>query len=442
VRSSFLAILILFLGSLLFVNHFVNSHLPANTYLAGQNLGLSKTNSILTYLAKYKNPQLKIQVKNRRYRFDYQSLGIVFNLNGTFAELTKETKLSFPANLLNFYRSFYSSRTVLPNLIFTQDYYEKLKTLEFDFSTQPDEIAVNLDQKKLMYENHQNRFVIDPQSLIKEINSRFGKQTVLTPQVHKVFDEQNRLKVEEYNRKLAQVISEPVNLYYENGGSVITKLDKADLQDLLKIDYDQKTQQLSIGISDQFLSQKARELNQELNLKHDLQLDVPHLKQNLVSLIEARFNGLKSGYIYIRLVEKPNTDGLEADKYLEIDLSQQKMYCWQEGRNIGTHRISSGLYYPTPPGRYQILNKALNAYSSIYHVWMPYWMAFSLDPKVNAYLGIHELPYWVDWSGQEIRRPRDFIGAPHTGGCVSLDIGEAQEVYDWAKVGMPVLIFD
>ena len=50
--------------------------------------------------------------------------------------------------------------------------------------------------------------------------------------------------------------------------------------------------------------------------------------------------------------------------------------------------------------------------------------------------------YWIDSNGETIRRPRDFIGSPHTGGCVSLDVGMAKIVYDWADEGMLVLIYD
>ena len=435
-------IFILAVAGILVLSCFTSHRLPPNTYLAGQNYGFWQTNSLLTHLAKQSNPKLKIKVQNRTYQFNYQNLGIVFDLNATYADLTKETKLSLIKRLINFYQAFWSSRTVMPKLIFTQDYYEKLKTLEFDFSAQTDQIMVNSRQKNLVYENYQDRFLIDPQSLNKEIVNNFGKSQVLKPQLHRVFDDQMRLKVEDYNQRLEQAVSDPVNLHYENGQQLNFKLQKPDLQLLLIISYDQLNQQLSIGISESVLKQKAQELGQQLNLGQDLQFDLEHLKQNLTALIMARFNHQESDSVWVRLIEKPNTDGTRADKYIEIDLSQQKMYRWQQGKNIAIHRISSGLYYPTPPGEYQILNKAVNAYSNIYHVWMPYWMAFSLDPKVNAYLGIHELPYWIDYSGQEIRRPRDFIGSPHTGGCVSLDIGEAKIVYEWAKVGTPVFIFD
>jgi len=428
---------------LLFLSHsFVRSHLPANTYLAWKNLGHQETDWLLSWLAIHKNQKLKIQVQTRVYDFDYQTLGIVFDLNKTYSELTKETKLPFPQNLVTFYQAFWSSRTVMPALIFTQDYYEKMRSLQFDFSTQADQVLVDAKKKNLIYQNHQDLFVFDAKSLEKEIASNFGKTTVLKPKIHRVLDDQGKIKIDTYNQQLSQVLKGTVNLYYENGSQTVAEFSESDLQSLLQIDYDQSEEQLSIGVSEPILEQKTRQLSQKLNLGYDLQFDQNHLKQSLISLINSRFNGDDSDYIYVRLIEKPNTNGDEAAQYIEIDLSQQKMYLWEMGQNVAVHRISSGLYYPTPPGRYRILNKANNAYSYIYHVWMPFWMAFSLDKKVNAYLGIHELPYWVDGAGQEIRRPRDFIGSPHTGGCVSLDVGEAKQVYDWAEIGTPVLIFD
>lgn len=439
----YLGLFVIFLIVLfIYFNAVFSSYLPANTYLSSKNLGHQSTDKLLLWLAKNKNQKIKIRVQNRIYSFNYQALGIIFDLNKTYDDLIKETKLTFFQKISTYYRAFWSSRTVMPTLIFTQDYYEKINNLRFDFSTQPDQIIVDKRKNNLIYENHQDIFVLDAKSLEKEIVSNFGKAAVLKPKIHRVFDHRNETEVESYNQQLSQVMAETVNLFYENGHQVIAQLNVSDLRNLLRISYDQSSRKLSVWVDEQVLEQKTKELSEQLDLSYDLQFDQNHLKQSLVSLINTRFNGYDSNYIYVRLIDKPNTNGDEAEQYIEIDLSQQKMYLWENEQNIAIYRISSGLYYPTPPGRYQILNKANNAYSYIYNVWMPFWMAFSLDPQVNAYLGIHELPYWIDQAGQEIRRPRDFIGSPHTGGCVSLDVGEAKQVYDWAQVGTPVLIFD
>ena len=141
------------------------------------------------------------------------------------------------------------------------------------------------------------------------------------------------------------------------------------------------------------------------------------------------------------LKEGPNSDGSLSRKYIEVDLTQQKMYLFRDGLVQNSYSISTGLDYPTPTGKFIIFNKALNAYSGIYHVWMPYWLGFYIDPKLHASFGVHELPYWYS-GGKKIRRPRENIGSPHTGGCIALDIGKAKEVYAFADIGTPMYIFD
>ena len=71
---------------------------------------------------------------------------------------------------------------------------------------------------------------------------------------------------------------------------------------------------------------------------------------------------------------------------------------------------------------------------------MPYWMGFEFSKELGAYFGIHELPYFYSGT-KKIQRPREFIGAPNTGGCVALDIGDAKEVYQLANLGTPVVIY-
>jgi len=136
-----------------------------------------------------------------------------------------------------------------------------------------------------------------------------------------------------------------------------------------------------------------------------------------------------------------NTSGLAAPKYIEVDISEQRMYLFLDGKMHKTYTISSGLEYPTPRGIFFIKNKYPNAYSGIYHVWMPYWMEFYYHPLLGATFGIHELPYWFE-GGRKVRRPREKLGSPSTGGCISLDFGKAKEVYNFSEVGMPVYIYE
>lgn len=136
----------------------------------------------------------------------------------------------------------------------------------------------------------------------------------------------------------------------------------------------------------------------------------------------------------------PTSQGELAPKYIEVDLSQQKLYFFASGKLAKTYTISTGLDYPTPPGEFKILNKAPLAFSGIYNSWMPYWMAFEYAGDVGAYLGFHEKAYVRIEKGKKIYDHTRQIGDKLTGGCIALSPLDAKEVYDHSDVGMLVRI--
>ena len=349
--------------------------------------------------------------------------------------------MSFPKNVLAYIDALHSQRMVQPQLVFTQKFYEQFANDIYDLSTKSDEISVDQTDQQLVFTSYEDKYQIDPKSLMQVITAEFGKNKPILAQLTKITPEGNPVTISTYNKNLIKIAATPVVVSLPTVDTPIT-LAPEDLKKLLIISYDNSTQQLGIDVDANLLQKLAQNQATQLLGRTDMAIDSVALKKSLVSLATSRFNNIDTSFIQGTLVQIPQSHGEIAQKYIEIDIRQQMMYLWEGGNTIATHRVSTGLYYPTPPGTYHILNKALNAYSDIYHVWMPYWMAFYLDPKVNAYLGIHELPYWVTGNGQEIRRPRDFIGSPHTGGCVSLDLGEAQLVYNWAEVGTTVVVYE
>jgi hypothetical protein len=132
-------------------------------------------------------------------------------------------------------------------------------------------------------------------------------------------------------------------------------------------------------------------------------------------------------------VQVESTAGYCSDatkKYIEIDLSAQRLALCNFGQNQGLFPISSGSRtYPTPTGNYQVNSKSLRAYSSKYNLYMPYWNAFI----GNSY-GIHELPEYPNG----YKEGTNLLGQAVSHGCVRLGIGAA--VYNWAPVGTPVIV--
>jgi len=144
--------------------------------------------------------------------------------------------------------------------------------------------------------------------------------------------------------------------------------------------------------------------------------------------------------VLIGKMEVPGTDGLYADRYIEIDDSQQHLYVWEDGEVIMDFEMSGAFDEYAVFGVFEIREKSLNAWSDIAKKWMPYWMSFYYDPAQEAWYGIHELVWWDDANGIRHVEPSSRIGTRRSGGCLRLDRGKAELVYNWARVGELVLI--
>ena len=125
---------------------------------------------------------------------------------------------------------------------------------------------------------------------------------------------------------------------------------------------------------------------------------------------------------------------IKEDKYIDINLSTQIMTIFEDGNNLGSFLISSGKAgMNTPKGTFQVHNKHPRPWSDQYKLYMPYWMAITSNGKY----GIHELPEWP--SGY--KEGANHLGVPVSHGCVRLGVGSAKNVYEWATVGTPIIIY-
>jgi lipoprotein-anchoring transpeptidase ErfK/SrfK len=120
-----------------------------------------------------------------------------------------------------------------------------------------------------------------------------------------------------------------------------------------------------------------------------------------------------------------------AHKRIEVDLTNQRLYAYEDNRLIYNFLISSGLWGRTPTGRFEIWiklryskmeggSKLLNTYYYLPNV--PYVMYFYNDevPKYRGF-GIHGT-YW-----------HDNFGHPMSHGCINMKTEEVALLYEWAK---------
>jgi len=120
-----------------------------------------------------------------------------------------------------------------------------------------------------------------------------------------------------------------------------------------------------------------------------------------------------------------------AEKWIEIDLSEQRLYMKEGTNSVGNFLISSGKWAPTPVGEWRIWtklrytrmkggSKALGTFYDLPNV--PYTMYY-----YKGY-GIHGA-YWHNNFGQ-----------PMSHGCVNMRPEEAGVVFNWAQVGTRVQV--
>ncbi len=131
---------------------------------------------------------------------------------------------------------------------------------------------------------------------------------------------------------------------------------------------------------------------------------------------------------------------IKAGKYIDVNLDAQITTLFENGDFVGNFVNSPGAKdTPTPKGTFQIYNKDPYALSTMFQVYLPFWMAFT----ENGEYGFHDLIVWPE--GHEDmpsggKESLSSIGNAVSPGCVRHDAKNSKYIYDWADVGTPVVI--
>jgi len=114
---------------------------------------------------------------------------------------------------------------------------------------------------------------------------------------------------------------------------------------------------------------------------------------------------------------------------LEVNLSSQRTYLWENGTVVGSHAISSGLPGSlTPTGNFTVFA----------HTSMTDMGCYEGAPYCTE-----DVP-WVTWFAQDIGFHGAYwhnnFGNRMSHGCVNMPVATAKFVYDWAPVGTEVSV--
>ncbi len=123
-------------------------------------------------------------------------------------------------------------------------------------------------------------------------------------------------------------------------------------------------------------------------------------------------------------------------KRIEIDLAKQQLRAFENEQMVMELKISSGMSStPTLDGQFQILMKEKDAFARRWQLDMPYFMGFYLEGP-DFYNGIHELPVTA-WGS---RLSEGVLGWPASFGCIIVNTGDAERLFNWAPVGTLVTV--
>ena len=160
--------------------------------------------------------------------------------------------------------------------------------------------------------------------------------------------------------------------------------------------------------------------------------------------VDAIYNGFLNGNVAFDLSSQPvafktetnRSISLDYGRYIEVNLSLQRLWAYQDNQLIFSTPITSGATgagFPTVTGLFAIYAKERSRYLNgrpygwNYNVYVDYWMPF-----YGGY-GLHDADWRSSFGG-----PDYYYGGSH--GCVNMPKASAAFLFGWADIGTPVWV--
>lgn len=134
--------------------------------------------------------------------------------------------------------------------------------------------------------------------------------------------------------------------------------------------------------------------------------------------------------------------------YIEVDLDNQKMYCFNKGKLVVETDVITGQYTKgtaTVPGFHTIMDKRRNVDLSgvlttgdgTYSVPVDYWMPLLSHGQTITEIGLHDTDHKLQYFGQ----PEVYRTELGSYGCVNTPKAQIAQIYEYSFIGMPVFIY-
>jgi len=138
-------------------------------------------------------------------------------------------------------------------------------------------------------------------------------------------------------------------------------------------------------------------------------------------------------------IQNKNVLGDTTNKRIEVNLSAQRVYAFEGGSTVREFVVSTGKWGATPTGDFTIQRKVSsqtmkggNAAIGTYY-YLP-------GVQYVQYFGNSQIPWSRGFSFHGTYWHNNF-GHPMSHGCINMITADAQWLYDWAPMGVPVKIY-
>lgn len=150
------------------------------------------------------------------------------------------------------------------------------------------------------------------------------------------------------------------------------------------------------------------------------------------SLTAAIFDNQSLSLPVLAQLPKPKVLGqTTADKRIEVNLSNQTLYAFEDNRLVYQFLISSGKWARTPTGTFTIWGK------------FRYTKMEGGNKAINTYYYLPNVPYVMFFYNDKVAKSRGFslhgtywhsnFGHPMSHGCINMKTEEAAQLYYWAN---------
>jgi len=402
-----------------------------NTYLSQDNISFLPKPLIRFYLEKMNTEYVNVTIDNDEKKLKYSDLGMTLDVDATMEQL----RIKSLTGLIDTWIVSFSGYTLthIEPVFIVNDNFDLLVSQNIpDTRVVEETFSYDKNNGVFVYSSQERGARLDRTDLrskLVALNSFREKQILVNRIPETSYLEK---KVQEVNNKLSTIYRLPIEIIIE-GTNEIIEIGSQDILSLFGVEYSEDLRNVQFTVDKNSLSRFLATTPMRT-------ISVDWASKKIKDTLVQRYDDGVITPVVLGIDTGPNTDGTLAKKYIEVDISQQKLYFFEGGEIFKSYSVSTGLGYATPTGKYKVRNKSPMGFSGIFNVWMPWWMAFDYRNDIGAYLGIHELPYKLI-GGIKIYRFGNYIGTKKTGGCIALSPGDSKEVYDKSFIGMDIVIY-